>query len=86
MKNQSPKEKRLARLVANDNYSSQPSIELVAGAGCQRYLPLVTAYDIASNPLHEAALLSNLEGVRASKDAYSTSITALPSTGGQKNV
>ncbi len=25
--------KRLARLVANDNYSSQPSIELVAGVG-----------------------------------------------------
>ena len=85
MKNQATKEKRLARLVANDNYSSQPSIVLVAGAGCQRYLPLVTALDIASKPLQEEALLSAMEGVRSSKEAYSTSNSALPATGGQKN-
>ncbi len=62
------------------------SVQLVAGASCQRYLPLITAYDIASKPLQEAALLSNVEGVRASKDAYSTSNPALSATGGQKNV
>lgn len=38
MKNRSINEKRLAGLVANDNYSSEPSVQLVAGAGCQRYL------------------------------------------------
>ncbi len=33
VKNLSQKGRRLAGLVANDNYSKQPSIELVAGAG-----------------------------------------------------
>jgi len=86
MKNRAINKKRLAGLVANDNYSNEPSVQLVAGAGCQRYLPLITAYDIASNPLQEAALLSVIEGVRASKDAYSTSNSAHSATGGQKNV
>ena len=33
MKDKGNIEKRLARLVANDNYSSEPSVQLVAGAG-----------------------------------------------------
>ena len=33
IKNRSINEKRLAGLVANDNYSSEPSVQLVAGAG-----------------------------------------------------
>ena len=32
--------KRLRQIAANDNHLSEPSVELVAGAGCQRYLPL----------------------------------------------
>jgi len=53
---------------------------LVAGAGCQHdqlLQILICARDIAAKPPSKNTLLSNLEGVRASKDAdYTSSFTA----------
>lgn len=58
---------------------------LVAGAGCQRYLPLVTAFDIASKPQPLSALLSSLEGARTVLGANSNRKTPSASMGGRKN-
>lgn len=54
--------------------------EVVAGAPCQRYLPLITACDIAEAPALTSALLSDSEGVRASRAAHSTGVTSRPAT------
>ncbi len=82
-------EKRPVDGVANDNTIYRPSVQLVAGAGCQRYLPLFVAHDIASKPPTTATLLSplinNVEGVRSVKAADYTRNTAPGSMGGRKN-
>ncbi|MCB0625149.1 MAG: hypothetical protein KDC43_14840, partial [Saprospiraceae bacterium] len=58
---------------------------LVAGAGFQRYLALVTAFDIASRPAPLSALLSSLEGARAIQGRHFTEKQSHSSMGGRKN-
>lgn len=57
--------------------------EVVAGAGVQRYLALVTAFDIAAEPapLNRVfgALLSTTEGARTGA-AHSTGVSPRPAT------
>ena len=77
-----PKRERL-RTAVNDNTPEPSKIALVAGAGYQRYLPLVTAIDIAPAPqvFTERALLSGqAEGVRASRAAHSKGVRRRPAT------
>ena len=62
--------RRLPKAV-NDNLSSASKMALVAGAPNQRYLLLFQAFDIASGPAPQiSALLSEPEGVRASRAAH----------------
>jgi len=53
---------------------------LVAGVGCQHdqlLKILISAHNIAAKPPSKAALLSNLEGVRAFEDTdYTSSFTS----------
>lgn len=65
MKDMAHNAKRLKTLIANDNQYFEPSSKLVAGAGYQRYLPLVTALGIETKQPTSSALLSYPEGVRA---------------------
>ena len=61
--------------AVNDNRFGTTKTALVAGAGCQRYLPLFQAFDIAAAPAALdplSAVLSNSEGVRASRAAHCT--------------
>lgn len=57
--------------------------EVVAGAPYQRYLRLFQAFDIAAGPAAlctSSAVLSNSEGVRASRAAHSTGVTPRTAT------
>jgi len=86
MKNKSLNEKRLRQIAAAGNHSSEPSVNLVAGAGCQRYLPLqilVTALNIAAKPLPRSALLSIFEGAHTSTGADYTSTLLQSTIGGR---
>lgn len=58
---------------------------LVAGAGCQLYQPLITAYDIAVFPQPACTLLSDPEGVRTLQGANYNHDTHGLSMGGRKN-
>ncbi len=71
---------RLPKAV-NDNVRDASKMALVAGAPNQRYLLLFQAFDIASGPAAQiSALLSEPEGVRASRAAHCTGAGAQPAT------
>lgn len=69
--------------AVNDNRVTTTKTALVAGAGVQRYLALVTAFDIAAEPapLNRVfgALLSTTEGARTGA-AHSTGVSPRPAT------
>ncbi|MCL4676982.1 MAG: recombinase family protein [Alphaproteobacteria bacterium] len=73
---------RLPKAV-NDNRLEPSKMALVAGAPYQRYLLLFQAFDIAAGPAAlctSSAVLSNSEGVRASRAAHSTGVTPRTAT------
>ncbi|MCL4677729.1 MAG: recombinase family protein [Alphaproteobacteria bacterium] len=71
------------RQAVNDNCVLTTKTALVAGAPYQRYLRLFQAFDIAAGPAAlctSSAVLSNSEGVRASRAAHSTGVTPRTAT------
>lgn len=71
------------RQAVNDNRVLTTKTALVAGAPYQRYLLLFQAFDIAAGPAAlctSSAVLSNSEGVRASRAAHSTGVTPRTAT------
>ncbi len=54
-------EKRPVDGIAKSNAIYRPSVQLVAGAGCQLYRPLFTAFDITREPPTASALLSMVQ-------------------------
>lgn len=71
------------RQAVNDNCLLTTKTALVAGAPYQRYLLLFQAFDIAAGPAAlctSSAVLSNSEGVRASRAAHSTGVTPRTAT------
>ncbi|MBK9584885.1 MAG: recombinase family protein [Alphaproteobacteria bacterium] len=71
------------RQAVNDNHFGTTKTALVAGAPYQRYLRLFQAFDIAAGPAAlctSSAVLSDSEGVRASRAAHSTGVSPRPAT------
>ena len=69
--------------AVNDNRFGTTKTALVAGAPYQRYLLLFQAFDIAAGPAaldSLSAVLSNSEGVRASRAAHSTGVSRRPAS------
>jgi len=78
-------EKRLDNMIVKNNHNIEPSVQLVAGAGCQRYLPLVTAIDIASEPQDLGALVASLERALALQATNDNRNSPSAMMGGRKN-